>query len=160
MNWMDEEYLSPELEAAFPNLRRGEYRKTSEETVSYNCIAHAAEANDLWWWPARGPGIFWPPEAPLEETVESFIQAYAAIGYEVCEIGSREPEPGFQKIALYVDEDGIPTHAARQLSTGEWTSKLGRSEDIAHRTLEALESGEYKMLGYGSAVLILKRPDK
>ena len=157
---MADQYLSPDLEAAFPNLRRGEYRKTSEKTVSYNCIAHAAEVDDLWWWPADGPGIFWPPEAPKEETVESFIQAYAAIGYAVCESGNRDLEPGFQKVALYVDEDGVPTHAARQLLTGEWTSKLGRSEDITHRTLEALESSEDSVLGYGSAALIFRRPDK
>ena len=157
---MADQYLSPDLEAAFPNLRRDEYRKTSVDTVSYNCIAHAAEVNDLWWWPAEGPGIFWPPEAPKEETVESFVQAYAALGYQVCESGCRDLEPGLQKVALYVDEDGIPTHAARQLPNGEWTSKLGRSEDIAHSTLEALESGTNKMLGYGSAALILSRPDK
>jgi hypothetical protein len=155
---MTEQYLPPEIEAAFPNLRRGEYRKTSENTVSYNCIAHAAEVSDWWWWPAEGPGIFWPPEAPQEETIESFIQAYAVMGYQVCSSQCREPEPGFQKIALYIDEDGIPTHAARQLATGEWSSKLGRAEDIAHRTLEALESGEDKTLGYGLASLILKRP--
>lgn len=157
---MTEQYLPPEIEAAFPNLRRGEYRKTSENTVAYNCIAHAAEVNDWWWWPTEGPGIFWPPEVPQEETVDSFIQAYAVMGYHVCSSQNREPELGFQKIALYVDEDGVPTHAARQLATGEWTSKLGRAEDIAHRTLEALESGVDKTLGYGSASLILKRPKK
>lgn len=157
---MTEQYLPPEIEAAFPNLRRGEYRKTSENTVLYNCIAHAAEVSDGWWWPAAGPGIFWPSEAPQEETVDSFIQAYAVLGYKVCSSQCRELEPGFQKIALYVDEDGIPTHAARQLATGEWTSKLGRAEDIAHRTLEALESAEDKTLGYGSAFLILIRPER
>lgn len=157
---MPDQYLSPDLEAAFPNLRRGEYQKTSEDTVSYNCIAHAAEVDDLWWWPAEGPGIFWPSEVPKEETVESFVQAYAVLGYEVCESGNRDLESGFQKVALYVDEDGVPTHAARQLPSGEWTSKLGRSEDITHQTLEALESGENNMLGYGSAALILKRADK
>lgn len=154
---MPDEYLSPDLEAAFPNLRRGEYRKTSKDTVSYNCIAHAAEVNDFWWWPADGPGIFWPPEVPKEETLASFVQAYSALGYEVCKSGSRDLEPGFKKIALYVDEDGIPTHAARQLPSGEWTSKLGRSEDIAHQTLEALEGGDGQALGYGSVALILRR---
>lgn len=157
---MADNYLSPEIEAAFPKLRRGEYRKTSEDTVTYNCIAHAAGAQDLWWWPADGPGIYWPAEATMEETVESFVEAYAALGYTVCENGNRDPELGFQKIALYVDEDGIPTHAARQLPNGEWTSKLGRAEDIQHQTLEALESDDDNLLGYGSAALILRRPNR
>lgn len=157
---MPEQYLPPEIEAAFPNLRRAEYRKTSENTVGYNCIAHAAEANDYWWWPAEGPGIFWPPEVPQEETVDSFVQVYGLMGYKVCSTQNRDLEPSFQKIALYVDEDGVPTHAARQLATGEWTSKLGRAEDITHHTLEALESGDNKLLGYGSVLLILKRPSR
>jgi hypothetical protein len=155
---MAEEYLSPEIEAFFPNLRRGEYRKTSESTVVYNCIAHAAEVTDVWWWPADGPGIYWPAQAEREETVESFVQAYATIGYVVCETGSRDSESGFQKVALYVDEDGVPTHAARQLPCGEWTSKLGRSEDIQHQTLEALEGDGKQLPGYGSVAIILKRP--
>lgn len=92
--------------------------------------------------------------------MESFVEAYAALGYTVCEDGSREPELGFQKIAIYVDEDGIPTHAARQLPNGEWTSKLGRAEDIQHQTLEALESDDDNLLGYGSAALILRRPNR
>ena len=79
------------------------------------------------------------------------------IGYEVCPIGSRALEPGVQKIALYVDEDGTPTHAARQLPSGEWTSKLGRAEDIRHKTLEALEGSAGQPPGYGRAKLILKR---
>ena len=47
--------------------------------------------------------------------------------------------------------DGEPTHAARQLPNGKWTSKLGRWEDIEH-DLEGL-TGEM----YGSVQQILKR---
>lgn len=35
------------------------------------------------------------------------------------------------------------THAARQLPTGKWTSKLGRSEDIEHTTPEAVSGTTY-----------------
>jgi hypothetical protein len=66
-------------------------------------------------------------------------------------------EAGFEKIAIYVDGDGVPTHAARQLSDGAWTSKLGEWEDIRHLTLEAMEDDGLG-LGYGKVSLILKRP--
>ena len=46
---------------------------------------------------------------------------------------------------------GIPTHAARQLRSGRWTSKLGQAEDIEHE-LRALEGAIH-----GAVVLILKR---
>jgi hypothetical protein len=53
---------------------------------------------------------------------------------------------------LFADAAGIPTHAARQLTSGAWTSKLGNAADIEHE-LRALE-GEI----YGVVALILKRP--
>ncbi|MCH7504396.1 hypothetical protein IID04_02010 [PVC group bacterium] len=40
--------------------------------------------------------------------------------------------PGFEKIIIYVSKDGITQHAARQMSDGKWTSKLGRSFDVKH----------------------------
>ncbi|MEG3937912.1 hypothetical protein QT995_07080 [Microcoleus sp. S36b_A3] len=67
---------------------------------------------------------------PQEETLEEYIQAYEMLGYEICK-GDRL-EVGYQKIGLYVDSKGIPTHAARQLPNGKWTSKLGWLEDIEH----------------------------
>jgi hypothetical protein len=41
-------------------------------------------------------------------------------------------------IAFFVDGDGQLAHAARQLQSGRWTSKLGDLEDIEH-DLRALE---------------------
>jgi hypothetical protein len=35
------------------------------------------------------------------------------------------------------------THAARQLSNGCWTSKLGKLNDIQHGTPESIEGTEY-----------------
>jgi hypothetical protein len=53
---------------------------------------------------------------------------------------------------LFADAASVPTHAARQLRSGAWTSKLGISEDVEHE-LRALE-GEI----YGVVALILTRP--
>jgi hypothetical protein len=52
---------------------------------------------------------------------------------------------------LFANAQGVPKHAARQLLTGRWTSKLGKMEDIEHglRDLEGTV--------YGTVVLIMKR---
>ena len=54
-------------------------------------------------------------------------------------------------MAVFVAE-GLPTHMARQLASGQWTSKLGKSVDIEHE-LHAL-AGER----YGEVVRVLARP--
>ena len=73
-----------------------------------------------------------------------------SLGFVPC--ADESLEPGFQKVALFADPAGMPTHAARQLASGHWTSKLGQAEDIEHE-LRALK-GEI----YGAATLFLKRP--
>ncbi len=78
-----------------------------------------------------------------------FVAAFASLGYTVCE--GEGPEAGCEKIALFADADGRPTHASRQLPGGRWTSKLGKLEDIEHE-LHDLEGAVY-----GAVVLILKR---
>jgi hypothetical protein len=45
------------------------------------------------------------------------------------------------------------THAARQLSGGKWTSKLGKAEDIEHDTPDVVSGGLY-----GEVVAIMRRP--
>ena len=44
------------------------------------------------------------------------------------------------------------THAARQLLSGKWTSKLGKSVDIEHDTTDVVARGLY-----GEVVQIMKR---
>ena len=68
--------------------------------------------------------------------MEAFIQAYQLLGYEVGDTPSLEP--GIQKIAIYTNYGNIPTHVARQLPNGNWSSKLGSYEDIEYTTLESL----------------------
>ena len=132
-----------DLERHFPNLRQLGYRITSPESIDYNCIAWAAETTDHWWW----PGAYWPGD-PRDHSLDGFISVFRSLGYEICE--SREHEPGFDKVAIYVSDRG-PMHMARQLPSGEWTSKCGDYEDIVH-PLESLEDSIY-----GRAAVIMKR---
>jgi hypothetical protein len=121
------------------------FSETSPATREYNCIAWAAGRQDDWWWPDPGLTSFWPEHAPRAETIEAFYATFALLGYEHCDHGQREP--GFEKVAFYV-RDGEPKHAARQLTDGSWTSKLGRDIDVAH-TLSGLEGPAYgQVTGY------------
>jgi len=152
--------LSKERLAVFPGLQPGNYQVTSEESTRYNCIAFAAGRQDLPWWPIEATGVYWPDGVDKDETIECFIQAYQTEGYLVCEHDATL-EIGFEKIAIYLGPSNEPIHAARQLSDGRWTSKLGDWEDIEHDTLEALQSGAFDNgFGYGKVGQIMKRPKK
>jgi hypothetical protein len=137
------------LESRFLNLRPGTYTATSSATTDYNCMAWAVGVTDEWWWPEAGS--YWPTE-PRELSLAAFVAALGSLGYEPCEV--REAEPGFEKVAVYVDSDDLPTHLARQLASGEWTSKCGQLEDLSHH-LEGLEGPP---LAYGTVARILRRP--
>ena len=93
---------------------------------------------------------YWPEGVPREKTLEAFVAAYATRGYTVCADGSLEP--GFEKIAIYTKPAGTPAHAARQLPSGSWTSKLGDEQDIEHE-LEGVEC-----IRYGSVKQFMRRP--
>jgi hypothetical protein len=138
------------LERLFPRLQGAAYRITSSARDTYNCIVWAAGDTNRWWWPGDAAQTYWPVGIPRLETLMAFCDAFATLGYTTCE--QADLEAGFEKIALFADADGIPTHAARQLSDGRWTSKLGILEDIEH-ALEDLTGA-----AYGSVVQILKRP--
>lgn len=139
------------IEISFPNIVSSGYSITSPATREYNCIAWAATDTDIWWEPDQNNSYYWPPELPREYTLNAYIKAYESLNYTICESG--ECEEGLEKIAIYVDADNKPTHAARQLSSGHWTSKLGQLEDIQHATLDGL-SGSW----YGTVAVFLKRP--
>ena len=137
------------LELRFPNLLPGTYTITSDATADYNCAAWVAGVTDEWWWPEEGS--FWPTEI-RQLSLASFVAALGELGYEPCE--GHQVEPGFQRIAIYVGRDGVPTHLARQLASGVWSSKCGQLEDITH-LLEGLEGPPP---AYGTAAQILRRP--
>ena len=143
--------MSERLKAVFPGLRTTTYCVTSPIDPLYNCIAWAADSATDWWWPIDDfRRFYWPPAAPRETNLAAFCSAFLTLGYTPCEDGLLDP--GFEKVALFADSAGMPTHAARQLPTGRWTSKLGQAEDIEHE-LRAVEGDVY-----GAVTVILKRP--
>jgi hypothetical protein len=137
---------SARIEAAFSQAK-GNYAITSEQTPIYNCIAWAAGVDTVWWDPA--PGYVWPVGALREYSVAALISVYKVLGFEICQGG--EVEQGWDKIAVYGDNHRW-THAARQLPSGKWTSKLGELEDIEHATPHCLAKGEY-----GNVICLMKR---
>lgn len=138
----------------FPKLAEADHQVTSPVDRRYNCIAWAADETAAWWWPDQLGIGKWPPGVPRAETIDAFLQAYATLGYARCSDGAHAP--GYEKVAIYAQRgaDGglSPTHAARQLEDGAWTSKLGVLEDIRHNIPDVLEDGIY-----GKAVAYLQR---
>lgn len=142
------------LYGAFPQLSGTDWTHTSDLTDLYNCIAWAAGRNKEWWWPYKDPKerrrsrAQWPIKE-YDTTVACFIKAFSTLGYNPAADSSQEE--GFEKLAIYVDDNEKVTHMARQLPCGRWTSKCGNFEDITH-TLAGLEGSEY-----GTAKYFLKR---
>lgn len=169
------------LESAFPKLAAAGYFKTSDPTGlpgtpgTFNCIAWAAQdTHHDFWWPEHDG--YWPFWIKPEPKARCFVNTFRWLGYCLCDHSRREF--AFDKVALYaihksrqpvsppraLDDFGEwePTHMARQLSDGSWTSKCGANEDITHFTLDALESygpryGPNRKEEYGCAVLYMKR---
>jgi hypothetical protein len=79
-----------------------------------------------------------------------FVEAFATIGYET--VAARDHDPDFEKVAIFASTEGVPTHMARQLPNGSWTSKLGGLEDIVHVEVSGVAGSDY-----GHVVAILQR---
>jgi len=144
----------PEIEqllgSAFPGLKPGQYSITSPADPAYNCGAWAAGTQSRFWRPTREPDYFWPHGVPMDESLPAFKAAFAIEGYLEC--STEAFEDAIEKVAIFVDANGVPSHAARQLPNARWTSKLGRSVDIEH-DLRAVEGIEY-----GTVAAVLARP--
>lgn len=140
----------------FENISPKDFACKSDRDGKYNCIAWALGKTNKFWWPLDEPhsNYWWPdglPKAlPDEETVAHFVEAFATEGYRRCRSGRLSRR--YEKIVLFVDGNNKPTHAARLLPTGVWTSKLGEDEDIEHKTLRCIEGS-----AYGRAKLFFKK---
>lgn len=141
------------IETYFPALQSTGYTVTSPQTTTYNCIAWSLGLNNRWFWPDKGGQYYWPDEIPREANVEAFALCFSKLGFE--ESDNPSLEKSYEKVALFVDNQSNPTHAARQLPNGMWTSKLGRENDIEHNDLDGI-CGDY----YGKVFKIFKRKVK
>jgi hypothetical protein len=140
------------IEAQLPRLVGSKYRVTSPKDTAYNCFAWAAGDSARVWSPVMlGSGVYWPPGIPALLSLSGVIDAYTMTGFEICD--SADAEEGFEKIAIFADETGDPRHAARQLPSGSWTSKLGDHVDIEHAKVDAIGGGLY-----GEPTVYMRRP--
>jgi hypothetical protein len=133
----------------FPNTKFEPFEQASDVDLKYNCIAWAANDYQRWYEPDPFGIYFWPKKIPREYSISSYVALFKLLGYEICENG--DYEIGFEKVAVY-SKDNIPTHAARQLDNGLWTSKLGKNIDVVH-SLFSIMNGSY-----GNVAQYLKRP--
>ena len=129
---------------SFPKITTSNCRCTSPATDDYNCIAWAYGIDSDW----CQPGLFWPISRQ-DNTIDAYVELFVSIGYVRCKDALYEE--GFEKIALYTI-NGEPTHAARQLATGKWTSKLGSDIDIEHDYPEVLDGP-----AYGAASIFMRK---
>lgn len=137
------------IEELFPRLNSTNYTITSCATVKYNCVAWAVGDIGRWW--EAGPptkGYYWPPGVEDGDSVDDWGKLFQLHGYT--ESANQDHEKGFEKIAIYADNEGAQ-HVARQLQGGKWTSKLGNLSDVEHANLAVLEGT------YGNVVRIMKR---
>lgn len=143
------------LEELFPRLKPGAYEITSPRSDAQNCIGYALRAN-LYFDPVVGgffiEGYYWPPGIRADDSVEAWIQLFEMNQFRECTDGSLEAD--VEKIAIYVGEDGDASHCARQLPSGQWTSKLNKLEDIRHDNLADLLSPP----AYAAVVKFMSRP--
>lgn len=138
------------MQTYFPMLKPSAYKLTSPATIEYNCIAWAAGDTETWWWPDSFDQYFWPSGIPREETIDAFVNAFEFLGYTICRDANYET--GYEKVAIYAKPDGRPTHAARQVASEKWTSKIGQLEDIEH-DINSLSGAIY-----GEPIVFMKRP--
>lgn len=136
----------------FPRLKGGKgYRDTSAPSGDYNCLAWALGINWTRYDPEPNcPGYYWFPNVERKWSLTVIRKIVEFHGYTACD--DFELEDGYEKVVLYIDNDGEPQHFARQLADGKWTSKLGDLNDIEHDTLECLAVPDY-----GEPKLVLKR---
>jgi len=86
--------------------------------------------------------------------LKNYILFYNTHGYYICDNDKYEPD--FNKIAIYVDDDGYVNHASKQYKN-MWRSKLGFHDIIEHK-LEWLSGYDYN--NYGRIGAIMRKKNK
>ena len=145
----DEQYVARK----FPGIA-GKFKKTSEKTDDYNCLAWALGLMRSWIDPYNHsitPGKYWPPGISEDWSITTAREVLRQNGYTE-ETTIEDVESGWEKVAIFGKGGDDLQHFARQLPNGNWTSKLGIQIDIENQDLECLKGDVY-----GERRLILKR---
>jgi hypothetical protein len=130
------------IESFAPNAV-GHYERKSDPTTDYNCLAWAVENNQKWFNPERFcAGYYWPKGVERHWSMKTVIHVLSEYGFDE-EVELATFEDGIVKVAIYADVDEYPTHFARQLANGKWTSKAGELIDFEHDSLECLHCDDY-----------------
>jgi len=149
------DFLTPpsaaDLYLEYPRLSSSEHKITSEATDRYNCVAWVDRTTDRWF----EPEIYWPDAVPVPQGAED-LDCYLALfrhwGFEDCD--SPDLEDGFLKIAIFAVGQEFE-HVAKQLPSGNWSSKGGVLYDFRHRDLDAL--GDCRAMRRAEPVCYMKR---
>lgn len=126
-NASDRRHLkTADQQRSFPRLGDN-YEVMAPATVTYNCIGWSIGNSRSW---------VWPRSAGQPVTLSDFDALYRYYGfYRIAGLDFTK-QPGLEKVVLFAlrKEDGAtdPTHAARQLADGSWSSKLGSLPLIRH----------------------------
>jgi hypothetical protein len=148
--------LSPpsaeDLYLEYPRLSSSDHKITSEANDQYNCVAWVDRVMNHWF----EPEIFWPPGVPVplgQDDLDCYVALFRQWGFEEC--ASRCLESGFLKIAIYAVGQEFE-HVAKQLPSGQWSSKGGVLHDFKHRELDAL--GDCRAMRRAEPALFMRRP--
>lgn len=103
-------------------------------------------------------GVHWPREIdPNEldpdEDLPEYLRVFAELGFVECD--TDELEAGVEKIAILASGSSFE-HVAYQTPDGEWSSKIGKANDIRHQLLNDLKGrppGGYP----GEAIFMARR---
>ena len=144
-----------ELNNRFPKLISGTFLPMSKATPRYNCIAFVV-GDERHWWEAEGIGgrFRWFDGLPRKTDVKTLVRAFKERGYELTD--NRNVEPGYEKVAIYVDVDEMEFSHIAHSDGIIWKSKLGKGQDIHHYSLDVLEGDDVDE--YGIVDKILRRP--
>jgi hypothetical protein len=122
---------------SFPRLGE-DFEVLAPATSAYNCIAWALGKEDSWIWPSA-PGY--------AVSMADFDALFAFYGYRRIGSLNYDKVPGYDKLVLYAkpNDFGVPepTHSARQLPDGSWSSKLGKLPLIRHLHPDDIDGGSY-----------------
>ena len=138
-----------------PHLASADIEIKSPTDRRYNCIAWAVGDDTKYWSPAVAVGgkllggYYWPDGTAVFPTVGATEKMFAQRGFARTELTDVALEQGVEKIAIFgYDEMNYVTHAARQVPSGRWASKMGDNADIEHelRDIEGQLLGEVRSI--------------